>query len=893
MAITISGINNNDQIVATDGTIDALSGFNVVGVMTAATFSGNLVGNVTGNLTGNVNATSNLLLQIGGSEKFRVASSGQLGIGGANYGTSGQVLTSGGSGSAASWTTPSAGGVTSDAQFNTVGGTNAGNSFSGTSANSNTLFGYDAGTAITTADRNTFIGFEAGKSVTAGVTENVFIGYKAGIAAQTSQQNVSVGSYTLQNMNHSSHKGSTAIGHYSLYTQTSGKDNCGLGRLSGYSVTQGEENVFLGSLAGRYITTGSNNIIIGYEAAGSSTTVSNEITLGNSSITKLRIPGIGVSFSEGGAVISGIVTATNFVKTDGSSLGGLSSDAQSNTVGGSGAGDSFSGTNAENNTLIGKNAGTSINSGDKNTVVGSLAGDALNTGSENTFVGYQAGSGDTSQTANTAVGVFALQSAGGSNNTAIGYRAGTSTGGSANQNVAIGYWALPYVTGGSNFAVGTFAMGGRTTSGSYNISLGANSGYYLGGGQKNIFIGNSSGYEINGGSNNVCLGHQAGRHIDEGVSGNTLLGYRAGYNVDGNNNTIIGSKEYPSNTVMHGQVAIGAGTTEYVRINSTGVGIGTDNPTAELEVVDSQYHQSYMRGSSTVGGIRFGNSAYTNGYIYYDNGPNMNFNVGGSERLRITGTGNIAVGTIVNAGNTLRYFDVGNYNTGSSAGVVHRLLTTKSDGTSAAGLDIVKYKNGGAFLINYETIGSNGYITFSTGENAGAPAPRVTINGTGNLKIDTADKGIDFSANTALSGASNVAQILNHYEMGTYVPTWTNIASSPTTYRNGIDSGTTSNGLSYVRVGKQVTVTGAAFWVGSSINNTRPDMSLPFPARIYSVSGTVSHYSLGETTEIHYLNYSSTTSINFYVMAANSGHEAFGDNSTGEMYFNITYITSD
>ena len=56
-------------------------------------------------LTGNVNATSNLLLQIGGSEKFRVGSSGQLGIGGANYGTSGQVLSSGGSGSAATWQT--------------------------------------------------------------------------------------------------------------------------------------------------------------------------------------------------------------------------------------------------------------------------------------------------------------------------------------------------------------------------------------------------------------------------------------------------------------------------------------------------------------------------------------------------------------------------------------------------------------------------------------------------------------------------------------------------------------------------------------------------------------------------------------------------------------------
>ena len=38
------------------------------------------------------------------SEKFRIASAGQIGIGGANYGTSGQVLTSGGSGAAPSWT---------------------------------------------------------------------------------------------------------------------------------------------------------------------------------------------------------------------------------------------------------------------------------------------------------------------------------------------------------------------------------------------------------------------------------------------------------------------------------------------------------------------------------------------------------------------------------------------------------------------------------------------------------------------------------------------------------------------------------------------------------------------------------------------------------------------
>ena len=58
------------------------------------------------------------------------------------------------------------GGLSSDAQFNTVGGTNAGDSFSGTDANNNTLIGYDAGTAITTGDNNSIFGHEAGKALT-------------------------------------------------------------------------------------------------------------------------------------------------------------------------------------------------------------------------------------------------------------------------------------------------------------------------------------------------------------------------------------------------------------------------------------------------------------------------------------------------------------------------------------------------------------------------------------------------------------------------------------------------------------------------------------------------------------------------------------------------------
>ena len=50
-----------------------------------------------------------LLFRTGNTERLRIGSSGEIGIAGANYGTSGQVLTSQGSGSAVQWATPSSG----------------------------------------------------------------------------------------------------------------------------------------------------------------------------------------------------------------------------------------------------------------------------------------------------------------------------------------------------------------------------------------------------------------------------------------------------------------------------------------------------------------------------------------------------------------------------------------------------------------------------------------------------------------------------------------------------------------------------------------------------------------------------------------------------------------
>jgi hypothetical protein len=54
-------------------------------------------------------AANTVAISTNSSERIRIGANGEIGIGGANYGTSGQVLTSAGSGAAPTWQTPAAG----------------------------------------------------------------------------------------------------------------------------------------------------------------------------------------------------------------------------------------------------------------------------------------------------------------------------------------------------------------------------------------------------------------------------------------------------------------------------------------------------------------------------------------------------------------------------------------------------------------------------------------------------------------------------------------------------------------------------------------------------------------------------------------------------------------
>ena len=201
------------------------------------------------------------------------------------------------------------------------------NSFSNITSNSqyNTIIGWNAGNAISTGDQNTIYGYRAG-----GVHNNsqeTIIG--ANCFSERGSHTYAVGlGYGAGMWNEGDYN--TAIGYESVgaHLNSDGNNNTGLGFQALRQIRSGSNNVALGFQADNAATTGSNRIVIGANADASAVDVDNEITLGDSNINHLRIPGIGVSFSEGGAVIAGIVTATNFVKADGSAVGGVESDAQ-------------------------------------------------------------------------------------------------------------------------------------------------------------------------------------------------------------------------------------------------------------------------------------------------------------------------------------------------------------------------------------------------------------------------------------------------------------------------------------------------------------------------------------------------------------------------------------
>lgn len=269
-------------------------------------------------------------------------------------GSADQILTTNGSG-VLSWSTV-AGGLSSDAQKNTVGGTNAGDSFTGTDATNNTLIGYDAGTAVTTGDYNIAIGSDAGEGITSG-SHNVSIGFETNNASNISK-NVAIGYRAGKANNSPSFGTSVFIGNEAGTAATHGGYHVMIGHHAGQAVTTGEKTVIIGTQAGQYITTATGSTVIGVDAlrGSSSTAVTgrDNTAIGFEALTKVE------------------TGERNF--GGGKNAGGLTTTGSENTLVGYYAG--YDLTTGDNNLLLGNDAGRStspsgtITTGDNNVCLG-------------------------------------------------------------------------------------------------------------------------------------------------------------------------------------------------------------------------------------------------------------------------------------------------------------------------------------------------------------------------------------------------------------------------------------------------------------------------------------------------------------------------------------------
>ena len=238
-------------------------------------------------------------------------------------------------------------------------------------------------------------------------------------------------------------------------------------------------------------------------------------------------------------------------------------------------------------------------------------------------------------------------------------------------------------------------------------------------------------------------------------------------NIGSGNEGILALKDGGTDTViLNGET----GGNSY--INSGNVGIGTQIADYKTTIAADGINASLnlKRLSTSVNGQAFGNIFYTTETgqnVVSVRGVRESSNADGAftistkptsgtldERLRINSGGNLQLGVSVNAGNALRYLDIGNYNTGGSAGSILRLLTVKSDGSSSTSADIVKYKAGGLVINNNEAIGTSGYISFGTATGGGSVTERMRIQSTGIVKVETNDSS-SFNAHLLVNNSES------------------------------------------------------------------------------------------------------------------------------------------
>jgi hypothetical protein len=439
-------------------------------------------------------------------------------------GTSGQILTSQGSGLPPIYADATGGGgittINVDQSGSVTGSTidlfaNSGSANAGSSVNFIAVSGTEIDLQVTDPYDNTIIGLASGNGSITG-SQNTSVGWLNYTALTSGSDNTALGITALRflvdgNLN-------TAIGAGTLSSITSGVGNTALGFGSGPGSGDVSQNIFIGQQAGlNYAGGEANNILIGTYQLGGTVGEANTLRIGNgtgSSIGQLSqayVAGInGVTLGGTPLFVTIDPTTDQLGVTSGGGGGGVTINCDVGSATGStlalyahtgfalaGSSVAFIGGVTEIDLQM-----TDIND---NTMIGSSAGNSTMSGANNTAVGNNSLLNLTSGISNTAMGNFSLNAlADGSNNVSIGNNSGSVLV-SGSDNTCLGQFTGNNYLGAesSNILIGSNVVG--TPGESFTLRIGAGTGDSSAGQLSQAFIAGINGVTLGGTPNVVTI----------------------------------------------------------------------------------------------------------------------------------------------------------------------------------------------------------------------------------------------------------------------------------------------------------------------------------------------------------------------------------------------------
>ncbi len=369
-------------------------------------------------------------------------------------------------------------------------------------------------------------------------------------------------------------------------------------------------------------------------------------------------------------------------------------------------GNTFLGINTGNLTL----GGTNFDDGINNTGIGYKALNSLSEGSANSALGYLALSKTTTGNQNTAIGAFSMwNNESGYSNVSIGYAA-MSDKTNSHYNTAVGYSAgygstSHQILGNSLFG---YEAGDSLISGDYNVCIGYKAGDNITMGSNNIIIGKEIDAPVYDGSDQLMIGNIIYGNMDDLLIGINTTNPQNTMHIVGNDtlgSVMISPNESSNNDDAsiflsedddgtYGMQLKYEGITNQFQIsgktNNTiypnhlvinrddgRIGIGIDNPSAQLHVLGNSYHDGdFIIGGNSLtstndtlmffdkskGAFRFGEINNLNWQP--DSIGNLSFAVGRNAKARhfssiamgpdaeSTGTASISIGSGTKASGT-------------------------------------------------------------------------------------------------------------------------------------------------------------------------------------------------------------------------------------------------